>query len=214
MWKLSHMDSLFYNILGEQFIIRRGENESSSTAQKQRLSHLLRKAKTGSIMPRPVGEMGPTAAVHCKQDPSPLMPLSVLDLTDLLTPMDASEQPKGAEGISNNNIKEEAPSNTFAMAAPPQTLFNLHKAEEDLAGESSTSPRRTVKCGFTCQRCQTRTYRMINPRSFSEGTLVVQCSNTKCLEWHKLADHLGLFGDPSGYPEGLNLPLPPFYWKE
>lgn len=217
-WKLSPMDALFYNILGETFVIRRGEGESSSSANKARLSHLLRKARNGSIVPRPVNPP-PSAAVHHKQDPSPpLMPLSILDLTDLLTPLNSSKQQQQQRGA--DDIKDPpqppTPNNVTAMAAPPQTLFNLHKTEEEAyaAGETSTSPRRTVKCGFTCQRCNTRTYRMINPRSFSDGTLVVQCSNTKCLEWHKLADHLGLFGEPTGYPEGLTLPLPPFYWRE
>lgn len=42
---------------------------------------------------------------------------------------------------------------------------------------------------------------------------MVQCSNTTCSEWHKLTDHLGLFGDPVNYPDGIKLPLPPFYWK-
>lgn len=53
---------------------------------------------------------------------------------------------------------------------------------------SSTKLAPALPCwpqiGFTCLRCNARTYKPINPLSFEEGTLVVQCGKCQC--WHKV----------------------------
>ena len=212
IWRMDAMDALFRNILGDSFVIRRGENENSGCAQKGKLSQLLRKSKQRSRKIMPLGHTAnqspSAAAVLLQAQPSSI---SIFDITELLSPLSSPPWQEAKDNMTDSVPSSSSSAPAYAMSAPPLPLSSLDPADE---ASESTSPRRTIKCGFTCLRCQKRTYRMINPRSFSEGTLVVQCSNSSCLEWHKLADHLGLFGEPSGYPDSLQLPLPPFYWKQ
>ena len=53
------------------------------------------------------------------------------------------------------------------------------------------SPRRTMAVQFTCNRCQTRTERRINPKAYTNGTIFVRCSG--CSVHHKLIDNLNLY---------------------
>lgn len=115
-----------------------------------------------------------------------------------------------------------------ATAEPPigevndPTWVQEHEGQQVFVG-SSTSPRRTKMIGFTCKRCQARSYKPINPLSFSEGTLVVQCGKCQC--WHKIKDSLNIFSEMADVfpdttprvsnedlPPGLRLPLDAFYW--
>ena len=67
------------------------------------------------------------------------------------------------------------------------------------------SPRRTMAVQFTCNRCQTRTERRINPKAYTDGTIFVECSG--CSVHHKLIDNLNLYyeGDANRRLEAAQL---------
>ena len=49
---------------------------------------------------------------------------------------------------------------------------------------------------FTCNKCDGKTQRMINPDVLEKGTMWVQCG--ECEAWHQIVDNLGLIFDLSG----------------
>ena len=49
---------------------------------------------------------------------------------------------------------------------------------------------------FTCNKCQHRTSKAVNPHAYANGTVFVQCEG--CLVHHKLVDNLGLFNQMKG----------------
>lgn len=51
-------------------------------------------------------------------------------------------------------------------------------------------PRRSLLVQFTCGDCGERTERLINRLAYERGLVYVQCAG--CLQYHKLADNLGL----------------------
>ncbi|XVF03485.1 hypothetical protein REPUB_Repub04eG0265300 [Reevesia pubescens] len=51
-------------------------------------------------------------------------------------------------------------------------------------------PRRSLLVQFTCGECGERTERLINRLAYERGLVYVQCAG--CLQYHKLADNLGL----------------------
>ncbi|XP_038997188.1 uncharacterized protein LOC120121999 isoform X1 [Hibiscus syriacus] len=51
-------------------------------------------------------------------------------------------------------------------------------------------PRRSLSVQFTCGECGERTERLINRLAYERGLVYVQCAG--CLQYHKLADNLGL----------------------
>jgi len=51
-------------------------------------------------------------------------------------------------------------------------------------------PRRSLQVTFTCDRCGTRTSRMVNPIAWDRGMVMAMCSG--CEEWHKLRDEGGI----------------------
>lgn len=53
-------------------------------------------------------------------------------------------------------------------------------------------PRRRAELTFTCNKCEQRGTRMVNPEVYKKGTLFVQCPNPDCAVWHKIVDNLGL----------------------
>jgi len=64
---------------------------------------------------------------------------------------------------------------------------------EGVESPLSASKRRTKRLQFTCNKCQQRTTRAVNPHALKSGTVFVQCSH--CLVHHKIVDHLNLFED-------------------
>jgi len=54
-------------------------------------------------------------------------------------------------------------------------------------------PKRRAQLSFTCNKCEARTTRMVNPEVYKKGTMFVQCAN--CEVWHQLVDNLGLIYD-------------------
>ena len=61
--------------------------------------------------------------------------------------------------------------------------------------------RRRVQMTFTCNKCEGRTTRMINPDVLERGTMWVQCG--RCEVWHQVVDNLGLIFDFTGDYEAL-----------
>ncbi|KAB2053346.1 hypothetical protein E1A91_A12G185800v1 [Gossypium mustelinum] len=51
-------------------------------------------------------------------------------------------------------------------------------------------PRRSLLVQFTCGECGERSERLINRLAYERGLVYVQCAG--CLQYHKLADNLGL----------------------
>ena len=50
--------------------------------------------------------------------------------------------------------------------------------------------KRSAELSFTCNKCEHRTTRMVNPEVYKKGTMFVQCAG--CEAWHKMVDNLGL----------------------
>ncbi|XP_024527926.1 DNL-type zinc finger protein-like [Selaginella moellendorffii] len=63
-------------------------------------------------------------------------------------------------------------------------------------------PRRRLQAEFTCNACQTRTTRLINPHAYERGTVYVQCSG--CEVYHQLVDNLGLVVEFRYTEEGID----------
>ncbi|KAK3278335.1 hypothetical protein CYMTET_13722 [Cymbomonas tetramitiformis] len=61
---------------------------------------------------------------------------------------------------------------------------------EDSEDTSAGIPRRTISCTFTCNKCEARTERFINPHALAKGTVYVQCG--ECSVFHQLVDNLDL----------------------
>ena len=59
-------------------------------------------------------------------------------------------------------------------------------------------PRRSRLVAFTCNECDARTQRKVNPRAWEKGTVFLQCEG--CGAWHKVADAAGLI-DEVRFPE-------------
>ncbi|KAL2650886.1 hypothetical protein R1flu_019014 [Riccia fluitans] len=51
-------------------------------------------------------------------------------------------------------------------------------------------PRRRMLVEFTCNVCEERTQRLINPEAYKRGTVFVQCAG--CEAYHQLVDNLNL----------------------
>ena len=57
-------------------------------------------------------------------------------------------------------------------------------------------PASLLQVAFTCNACQHRSTKAINPSAYKTGTVFVQCEG--CFVHHKLIDNLKLFHDMSG----------------
>uniref|UniRef100_A0A7S0PNV7 DNL-type domain-containing protein n=1 Tax=Micromonas pusilla TaxID=38833 RepID=A0A7S0PNV7_MICPS len=86
------------------------------------------------------------------------------------------------EGVGD----EEEPTGSAAAAAA--------NAEGELKDNQVQlpMPRRRAELTFTCNKCEQRGTRMVNPEVYKRGTLFVQCPNPDCAVWHKIVDNLGL----------------------
>ncbi|CAL8461908.1 g1439 [Coccomyxa elongata] len=51
-------------------------------------------------------------------------------------------------------------------------------------------PRRSRQVTFTCNKCDGKTTRMVNPIAWDRGTVFVQCGT--CEAWHNIKDAAGL----------------------
>ena len=68
--------------------------------------------------------------------------------------------------------------------------------DEGRASVQLPRTRRRVQMTFTCNKCEGRTMRMINPDVLERGTMWVQCG--ECEVWHQIVDNLGLIFDFTG----------------
>lgn len=64
--------------------------------------------------------------------------------------------------------------------------------------------RRSRMVAFTCNKCDARTERRVNPRAWERGTVFLQCGG--CGEWHKVRDELALV-DEVVFPENARSAL-------
>ena len=55
-------------------------------------------------------------------------------------------------------------------------------------------PKRRAQLTFTCDKCEARSTKMVNPDAYKRGTMFVQCPN--CEVWHKIVDNLGMIFEP------------------
>ena len=78
---------------------------------------------------------------------------------------------------------------------------------EGVESPLSASKRRTKRLQFTCNKCQQRTTRAVNPHALKSGTVFVQCSH--CLVHHKIVDHLNLFEDAQVRASYIHPPVRP-----
>ncbi|GMH45382.1 hypothetical protein BSKO_13339 [Bryopsis sp. KO-2023] len=53
--------------------------------------------------------------------------------------------------------------------------------------------RRTLLVSFKCDKCESRTDRMVNPDAWERGTVFVQCGG--CEAWHKIKDNMNLIDE-------------------
>jgi len=92
----------------------------------------------------------------------------------------------------------------------PQAPQSPSEEAESSGGGRRRSPRRTQPVRFTCNICQTRTTRVVNPYAWKHGTVFLECSG--CHVKHKVKDNLNLFfegSDDGGVVEEAVPPPPP-----
>lgn len=77
--------------------------------------------------------------------------------------------------------------------------------------DQPSSPRRTSKVKFTCNRCQTRNEKFVNPHAWNHGVVFCRCEGCKVI--HLIRDQKGIFSCLKGPlftqqidPEKLNIP--------
>ena len=76
----------------------------------------------------------------------------------------------------------------FFQAAPPWDPAKV-------ASVQLPSARRRTQMSFTCNKCGTRSTRLVNPEALARGTVFVQCAFHSCAVWHKVADGFDWWGD-------------------
>mmetsp|Transcript_11515 Transcript_11515/g.24681 ORF Transcript_11515/g.24681 Transcript_11515/m.24681 type:complete len:280 (+) Transcript_11515:147-986(+) len=223
-WILDPLQDRYFNVHGGGFIIQRTEAAATSFP-KLRLRKLHQRQKFTQLQPYQRKE-SPGALIKQAALEQPSLPVlydgqPVFDLTDVLQ---EAEEPHADEVSSHAAPATYPPSTCTGIVPVPQDNAE-EEQEPNIYVTSSTSPRRTKMIGFTCHRCGARSHNAVNPRSFTEGTLVAQCG--KCRAWHKIRDHFKLFHDMTGevfvrpapidqedIPPSLRMPLDPFYWQD
>jgi len=83
-------------------------------------------------------------------------------------------------------------SRRVALCTPPHRQAGPTPGEEGLGdgGALGGSVRRTVTVEFTCNKCDARTQRQVNPHALAKGTIYLQCGG--CEAWHTLVDNMEL----------------------
>ncbi|EOY02190.1 zinc finger protein [Theobroma cacao] len=103
---------------------------------------------------------------------------------------------------SNSFNPISSPKVARASAVPPKRAYRVLACDstmdphENMKNSNSDAtidiklPRRSLLVQFTCGECGERTERLINRLAYERGLVYVQCAG--CLQYHKLADNLGL----------------------
>lgn len=113
--------------------------------------------------------------------PPPALPLQPdSDDDDRLTLASGSSAPLPSPSASSDE------SDALFPDAPPSASIALPR------------PRRSRLVAFTCNKCDARTERAVNPRAWDKGTVFMQCG--ECGAWHNLRDELNLI-DEVVFPE-------------
>lgn len=84
------------------------------------------------------------------------------------------------DGIDNNSSSDTEHGEATTSSSTSTTTASL-----DLQ-----LPRRSMLVTFTCNKCDTRTERLVNPVAWNKGMVICQCAG--CQAWHQLADAAGL----------------------
>lgn len=213
-WLLDPLQDRYFNVHGTDFIIQRPET-FAKIFPKLRLRKLHQRNLQIQVVP---SQQHQCTALIKADAPAHAVPVvfvgqePVVDMTQLLQEVQVDQLALGM-----------VPCSQPGLIHVPEPMDQEESTQEVYVG-STSSPRRTKMIGFTCLRCNARSYKPINPLAFTGGTLVVQCG--KCERWHKIKDNLHLFHDFTGelffrpspiteadVPEALRMPVEPFYWQ-
>lgn len=120
-----------------------------------------------------------------------------------LVPIDpehgAGTQPKGLQRMQPGSGMEIV---LHAARGEGELPTSFEEPFEPVSKKSS--PRRTQRLKFTCNKCGETTVRDVNPHAMKTGTVFVQCGG--CLVHHILEDNLNIFDDMKGpqYVDGTS----------
>ena len=89
------------------------------------------------------------------------------------------------------------PGDDDTVSSPPLS-FASDDASDASDSDSGASialprPRRSRLVAFTCNKCDGRTERSVNPRAWDRGTVFLQCG--ECGAWHNVKDELKLIDE-------------------
>eukprot|EP00892_Ulva_mutabilis_P006148 jgi/Ulvmu1/3905/UM018_0127.1 len=91
-----------------------------------------------------------------------------------------------AVGHQNGHQSSTTPSEKVDTVGEESSASQNSSVKIDL----NVNRRRTLLVKFTCDKCETRSERLVNPEAYARGTVFVQCQG--CGAWHQLVDHMGL----------------------
>ena len=80
-----------------------------------------------------------------------------------------------------------------AAAAPSPLGTSDSDDDRTVARVPLAKPRRSRRVSFTCNVCDARTEKKVNPVAWDRGAVFLQCDG--CGAWHKLADAAGLIDE-------------------
>jgi len=120
-------------------------------------------------------------------------PLSALpDDDDLDTNSTSATPTLSIDSISSSSstIDNTDNSSDDGDGEKEQTTTSSSSSSTTAASVDLQLPRRSMLVTFTCNKCDTRTERLVNPVAWNKGMVICQCAG--CQAWHQLADAAGL----------------------
>lgn len=72
-----------------------------------------------------------------------------------------------------------------------KTNFNLDKNTSNSENNKVKIDTEKFLIGFTCKKCNKRSYKLISKKSYYEGVVIIRCD--QCKNLHLIADHLGWY---------------------
>ncbi|KAG4084395.1 DNL zinc finger-domain-containing protein [Neocallimastix lanati (nom. inval.)] len=120
--------------------------------------------------------------------------------------------PTGLFNTENNNKKFQKSDNNeisrsfqnfafltnYQNSLKCQSIRFFSKCNTNLDNASNGDNKNKIKMdtekfliGFTCKKCNNRSYKLISKKSYYEGVVIIRCD--KCKNLHLIADHLGWY---------------------